>query len=87
MTNHSNRSRKNRTVTYKIVDGGGLARCSDETQSDLAIRVTGVPSDVRDATVMVRLHKVVLLPTGGPWLVRWERLADARQGSVLRDCK
>lgn len=50
MTNHPNRSRKNRTVTYKIVEGGGLCRCPDETTSDLAIRVTGVPADVRDAT-------------------------------------
>jgi len=87
MGNHPNRSRRNRTVTYKIVTGGGLARCQDDTDSDLAIRVTGVPADVRDAAVMVALHKVVLLPVGGPWLVRWERLADARQGAILRDCK
>lgn len=87
MTNHPNRSKKLRTVTYKIVSGGGLARCQDGTASEIAIRVTGVPDNVRDTHVMIQLHKVVLLPPGGPWLVRWERLADAVQGSVLRDCK
>ncbi len=87
MGNHPNRSKRHRVVTYKIVEGGGLARCSDGSTSDLAIRVTGVPDNVRDAAVMVALHKVVLLPPCGPWLVRWDRLADAQQGSILRDCK
>lgn len=87
MTNHPSRKREQRVVTYKIVEGGGLARCSEDTTSDLAIRVTGVPANVRDAAVMVQLHKAVLLPTGGPWIVRWERLSDAPQGAILRDCK
>lgn len=87
MANHPNRSRNNRTVTLKITEGGGLARAGDASDSDLAIRVVGVPSDVPDAHVAVQVRKVVLLPVGGPWRVSWERLADARQGSVLRDCK
>lgn len=87
MANHPNRSRRNRVVTLKIVSGGVLVRCDNDSTSDLAIRVTAVPSDVPDHRVATQLRKVVLLPVGGPWLVRWERLADARQGSVLRDCK
>lgn len=87
MTNHPDRSRKNRVVTLKIVEGGYVARCNDATTSDLAIRVTGVPADVRDSAVATKINGVVLLPVGGPWIVRWERLADARQGSILRDCK
>lgn len=87
MTNHPNRSRHNRTVTLKIVAGGSLVRCQDRTESDLAIRVVGVPKGVPDHRVMAQVHKVVLLPTGGPWLVRWENLADAPQGAILRGCK
>lgn len=90
MSNHPNRSgmsKPTRVVTYKITPGGELTRCQEGTTSDLAIRVTGVPQDVRDAAVMVQLHKVILLPTAGPWLVRWDALAAAVQGAILRDCK
>ena len=87
MTNHPNRSRKNRVVTLKIIEGGYVVRVDDATTSDLAIRVTGVPADVRDRAVATKVNGVVLLPMGGPWIVAWERLSDARQGSILRDCK
>lgn len=87
MGNHPNRSRKNRVVTLKIVEGGYVTRADDATTSDLAIRVTGVPSDVLDSTVATKINRVVLLPMGGPWVVAWERLADAVQGAILRDCK
>lgn len=87
MTNHPNRSRKHRVVTLKIVEGGYVVRVDDATTSDLAIRVTGVPADVRDSAVATKVNKVVLLPMGGPWVVAWERLADAVQGAILRDCK
>lgn len=86
MGNHPNRSRRNRVVTYKIGASGTLARVDDASRSDLAISVTGVPADIRDASVMVALHRVVLLPTRGPWTVAWERLADAPQGAILRNC-
>ena len=86
MTDHDH-SKSSRAVTFKITAGGGLVRCATEATSDLAIRVTGVPDDVRDAAVMVAVRKVVLLPTGGPWMVPWDRLVDARQGSILRDCR
>lgn len=87
MTNHPNRSRKHRVVTLKIVEGGYVVRVDDATTSDLAIRVTGVPADVRDSAVATKVNKVVLLPMCGPWVVAWERLADAVQGAILRDCK
>lgn len=87
MTNHPNRSKRARTVTLKIVSGGGVVRCDDATTSDLAIRVTQVPGVVPDHRVAMQVRKVVLLPVGGPWVVAWERLADARQGSILRGCK
>jgi len=87
MANHPNRSRKSRTVTFKIVEGGGLARCDNASTSDLAIRVTGVPADVADVKAMIQLKKVILLPTRGPWVVTWERLADAPQGAILRNCQ
>lgn len=86
MANHPNRVRESRTVTVKIVEGGGMVRCSDGTTSELAIRVSDVPSSVRDADVLIQLRKVVLLPTGGPWLVSWPRIADARQGAIIRNC-
>lgn len=87
MSNHPNRSRKNRLVTLKIIEGGYVVRCHDQTTSDLAIRVTGVPAGVRDSDVATKINGVVLLPVAGPWVVAWERLADARQGSILRGCK
>lgn len=87
MTNHPNRSKRARIVALKIVAGGGVVRCDDATTSNLAIRVTQVPADVPDHRVATQVRKVVLLPVGGPWVVAWERLADARQGSILRDCK
>lgn len=87
MANHPSRSKLTRTVTLKITRGGGLVRCQNATTSDLAVRVERVPLSVSDARVAVQLRKVVLLPPGGPWAVSWSRLADAVQGSVLRDCK
>lgn len=87
MTNHPNRSRRNRVVTLKITEGGYVARADDASTSDLAIRVTNVPADVPDHRVATAVNKVLLLPVGGPWVVAWERLADAQQGAILRDCK
>lgn len=87
MTNHPNRSKRVRTVALKIVYGGGVVLVDDRTASDLVIRVSGVPADVPAHRVASQIRRVVLLPVGGPWIVAWERLSDATQGSVLRDCR
>lgn len=80
-------SKYERTITFKITNGGYVVRVDNETTSDMAIRVTGVPHDVRDSTVATKINRVVILPMVGPWTIPWERLAPVKQGDILRDCK
>lgn len=85
MTNHPNRSRHNRTVAFKVAEGGRLVRVSDASTSDLVIRVTGVPASVQDHAVALKLSQICWRPMRGPWRVAWERVADAPKGAMLSD--